>query len=70
MTTATVRWTHSIQAFESSSGGRSWPWQSGQSGQPRPGIGGAHDDPDRDQPESGREGERGELLEAVHEGSF
>ena len=34
------------------------------------GIGGAHDDPDRDQPESGREGERGELLEAVHEGSF
>ena len=31
------------------------------------GIGGADDDPDRDQPESGREGQRGELLEAVHE---
>ena len=45
----------------------SWPWHSGQSGQPRPGIGGADDDPDRDQPESGREGQRGELLEAVHE---
>ena len=48
----------------------SWPWQSGQSGQPRPGIGGAHDDADRDQPESGREGERGELLEAVHEAAI
>ena len=36
-------------------------------GAAEPGIGGAHDDPDRDQPESGREGERGELLEAVHE---
>ena len=35
-------------------------------GAAQPGIGGAHDDPDRDQPESGREGERGELLEAVH----
>ena len=36
MTTATVRWIHSIQALASSSGGMSWPWQSGQSGQPRP----------------------------------
>src|SRR5262249_45041751 len=29
-------------------------------------VRGAHDDADRDQPESGREGQRGELLEAVH----
>ena len=36
-------------------------------GAAEPGIGGADDDADRDQPESGREGERGELLEAVHE---
>ena len=36
MITATVRWIHSIQAFESSSAGISWPWQSGQSGQPSP----------------------------------
>ena len=36
-------------------------------GAAEPGIGGAHDDPDRDQPERGREGERSELLEAVHE---
>ena len=36
MITATVRWIHSIQAFGSSSAGMSWPWQSGQSGQPRP----------------------------------
>ncbi len=35
-------------------------------GAAQPGIGGAHDHPDRDQPESGREGQRGELLEAVH----
>ena len=34
--TATSRWIHSIQAFGSSSGGMSWPWQSGQSGQPSP----------------------------------
>ena len=39
-------------------------------GAAEPGIGGAHDDPDRDQPESGREGQRGELLEAVHEAPF
>ena len=39
-------------------------------GATQPGIGGAHDDPDRDQPESGREGQRGELLEAVHGPSF
>ena len=39
-------------------------------GAAQPGIGGAHDDPDRDQPESGREGERGELLEAVHEAAI
>ena len=36
MTTATVRWIHSIQAFVSPSDGMSWPWQSGQSGQPSP----------------------------------
>jgi hypothetical protein len=36
MITATVRWTHSIQALASSSGGMIWPWQSGQSGQPNP----------------------------------
>ena len=36
MAAATVRWTHSIQALGSSSGGISWPWQSGQSGQPIP----------------------------------
>ena len=36
MIAATVRWTHSIQAFGSSSGGSSWPWQNGQSGQPSP----------------------------------
>ena len=36
MIAATVRWIHSIQALGSSSGGISWPWQSGQSGQPRP----------------------------------
>ena len=36
MITATVRWIHSIHALESSSGGMIWPWQSGQSGQPRP----------------------------------
>ena len=34
--TATPRWIHSIQALASSSGGRIWPWQSGQSGQPSP----------------------------------
>ena len=39
-------------------------------GAAQPGIGGAHDDADRDQPESGREGQRGELLEAVHGPSF
>ena len=33
---AIVRWSHSIQAFGSSSLGSSWPWQNGQSGQPRP----------------------------------
>ncbi len=32
-----------------------------------PGIRRTDDDPDRDQPESGRESQRGELLEAVHE---
>ena len=36
MITATVRWIHSIQAFVSPSDGTIWPWQSGQSGQPRP----------------------------------
>src|SRR3954462_9131371 len=36
MTAATVRWTHSIHAFGSSSGGITWPWHSGQSGQPMP----------------------------------
>ena len=36
-------------------------------GAAEPGIGGAHDDPDRDEPERGREGRRGQLLEAVHE---
>ena len=36
MITATVRWTHSIQAFGVVEGGSSWPWQSGQSGQPSP----------------------------------
>ena len=39
-------------------------------GATQPGIGGTHDDADRDQPESGREGQRGELLEAVHGASF
>ena len=34
------------------------------------GIGGADDDADRDQHESGREGQRGELLEAGHGPSF
>ncbi len=33
-------------------------------------IGGPHDHADRDQPEGGRETERGELLEAVHEAPF
>ncbi len=36
MIAAMVRWTHSIHAFGSSIGGSSWPWQNGQSGQPRP----------------------------------
>src|SRR3954454_13718196 len=36
MTTATVRWIHSIHAFVSPSDGISWPWHSGQSGQPSP----------------------------------
>src|SRR5215218_9755960 len=35
-TAAIERWTHSIQALGSSSGGMTWPWQSGQSGQPMP----------------------------------
>ena len=36
MIAAMVRWAHSIHAFGSSIGGSSWPWQNGQSGQPRP----------------------------------
>ena len=70
MTTATVRWTHSIQAFgvverreELAVAER--PVRAAEAR-----IGGAHDDPDRDQPESGREGQRGELLEAVHEAAI
>ena len=70
MSAATVRWIHSIQAFGSSSGGMSWPWQSGQSGQPRPGVGGADDDADRDEQERRRDGQRGELLEAGHGASL
>ena len=36
MMAATVRWSHSIQAFGSSRPGMTCPWQSGQSGQPSP----------------------------------
>ncbi len=36
-------------------------------GTAQPGVGGTHDDADRDQPESGRKRQRGKLLEAVHE---
>src|SRR3954469_10138687 len=36
MTAATVRWIHSSHALESPSGGITWPWHSGQSGQPMP----------------------------------
>src|SRR3954451_15089690 len=36
MTAATVRWIHSSHALESPSGGITWPWHSGQSGQPIP----------------------------------
>src|SRR3954468_8470049 len=36
MIAATVRWIHSTQAFASPRGGMTWPWHSGQSGQPMP----------------------------------
>src|SRR3954452_3432032 len=36
MTAATVRWIHSSHALESPSGGITWPWHRGQSGQPMP----------------------------------
>ena len=66
MTTATVRWIHSIQAFGVVERRDQLAVAERPVGAAQPGIGGAHDDPDRDQPESGREGQRGELLEAVH----
>ena len=36
MTTPQKRWIHSSQAAESPVGGMTWPWHSGQSGQPMP----------------------------------
>ena len=66
MTAATVRWIHSIQALVSSSGRDQLAVAERPVGAAKAGIGGAHDHADRDQPESGREGQRGELLEAVH----
>ena len=49
MTTATPRWTHSIHAALSPIGGIHDPWQVGQSGQPMPLSGRAHDGADDDQ---------------------
>ena len=67
MTAATVRWIHSIQAFvvverrdELAVAER--PVRAAQAG-----VGGAHDDADRDEQERRRDGRRGELLEAGHE---
>ena len=70
MTTATVRWIHSIQAFGSPSGGMSWPWQSGQSGQPRPESVARTMTPIVTSPRAVARVERGELLEAVHEAAI
>ena len=66
MIAATVRWIHSIHAFGSSSGGSSWPWHSGQSGQPRPESVARTMTPIVDEQDGGPERGRGELLEAGH----
>ena len=56
MTTATVRWIHSIQALVSSERRDQLAVAERPVGAAQARIRGAHDDPDRDQPESGREG--------------
>ena len=70
MTAATVRWIHSIQAFGVVERREELAVAERPVGAAEPGIGGPHDHADRDQPEGGREGQRGELLEAVHEAPF
>ena len=70
MTAATVRWIHSIQAFGSSSGGRSWPWQNGQSGQPRPESVARTTTPIVTSTRAVARVSSGELLEAGHEAAI
>ncbi len=70
MMAATVRWIHSIQAFGSSSGGRIWPWQSGQSGQPRPESVARTMTPIVTSTSVVASGRRGELLEAGQRDSW
>ena len=66
--TATPRWTHSIQAFVSSSGGSSLAVAERPVRAAEPGVRGAHDDPDRDEGERGQRGSRrARRLEAGHE---
>ena len=69
MTTATVRWIHSIQTCgPSDSAGRNWPSkQPGQSGQDDARCRRPDDDPDRDEQDRRHDGRRGELLEPGHE---